>query len=266
MLNAEWQMGWTFPRSFRIPHSSFLPLSQPGSFVTGHAEQDRERVDGYFVLDKPAGISSAKALYAVKRALPRKAKVGHAGTLDPFATGVLVVLMGRATKTCERIMGLPKRYEATIRFGQTTDTLDPEGDVTAGPEPCDLTIKRLSAELARMVGPIDQIPPAFSAMKVQGRRAYDLARSGQAVELPARQVMLYEAEVVEVSGFEARIRICCGRGFYVRSLARDLAARMETLGYLTALRRTGVGPFTAERASGSFERSKVLGLDFLEEA
>lgn len=234
--------------------------------MTGQTDQDRERVDGYFVLDKPAGVSSAKALNAVKQVLPPKTKVGHAGTLDPFATGVLVVLIGRATKTCERIMCLPKRYEATIRFGRTTNTLDPEGEVVSGPEPQNVTFERLSAAMAGMVGPIEQVPPAFSAMKVRGRRAYDLARSGRDVTLQPRRVMLHEAEVVEVKGLEATVRIACGRGFYVRALARDLAARMESIAYLTDLRRTAVGPFTAELAGGSFDRSKLLGLDFLEPA
>lgn len=223
-------------------------------------------MDGYFILDKAAGITSAKALNAVKRALPRGTKVGHAGTLDPFATGVLVVLIGRATRTCERIMELPKRYEATIRFGRTSDTLDPEGEVIDGPEPAELTHQRLSAELAQMAGWLEQVPPAFSAMKVGGRRAYELARAGRVVEMQPRRVMLYDADVVEMKGLEATLTIHCGRGFYVRSLARDLAGRLGTVGYLTALRRTGVGPFLIERASADFDRSRILGLDFLDQA
>lgn len=231
-----------------------------------NAGPEQERVEGYFVLDKAAGISSAAALNAIKRGLPRKTKVGHAGTLDPFATGVLVVLIGRGTKMCERVMGLPKSYDATIRFGETTRTLDPESPVISGPTPADLTPERLRDELGTMVGEIDQLPPSFSAVKVQGRRAYDLARQEKDLELQPRRVTLYEADVLGVKDLEVTVRIRSGRGFYVRSLARDLAARLDTVGHLTALRRTAVGPFAAEQASEVFDASRILPLSFLERA
>ena len=207
-----------------------------------------EPPSGFLALDKPAGVSSARALNAVKRALPRKTKVGHAGTLDPFATGVLVVLVGRATKQCERVMGLAKGYDATIKLGSTTETLDPESAEravwhprdTGGPPPEDFVRRTL----AGMVGDLRQKPPAFSAIKVGGRRAYDLARGGADVQLPARTVRLDAADVASYEWPFLRLQIRCGRGFYVRSFARDLAVKLEVVGgYLTALRRTFVGPF-----------------------
>ena len=208
---------------------------------------------GFLVLDKPAGISSAKALNAVKKRLRneagRKIKVGHAGTLDPFATGVLVVLCGQATKLCERVMGQAKVYEATVQLGATTATLDPESDVIAGPNIDPPTEPQVQGVMAGMVGVIQQVPPAFSAMKVGGRRAYDLARDGQDVQLEARPVRIDALELLELTGLSLRLRVQSGRGFYVRSLARDLAEKLGTTGYLTQLCRTAVGPFT-ERLAG----------------
>jgi len=206
-------------------------------------------MEGVINLDKPSAISSARAVDAVKRLLPRGTKVGHAGTLDPFATGVLLVLVGRATKSCERLMDEPKQYEATVKLGATTATDDPESpeiESVGGARP--VPLEKVKAEVQKLTGVILQRPPAYSAMKVDGRRAYDLARGGKPVELEARPVKVYGIEILAYAWPLLRLRIDCGRGTYVRSLARDLGAALGVGGYLTELRRTRVGPFTVDAA------------------
>src|SRR3712207_4456884 len=179
-------------------------------------------MEGVINLDKPPGLTSARAVDAAKRLLPRGTKIGHAGTLDPFATGVLLLLVGKATKACERLMDAPKQYEATVKLGATPATDDSESPEvpTEGPTPA----SRDHAELGvrKFVGTILQRPPAFSAMKIEGRRAYDMARQGKAVELEARPVRVYGIEVLLYEWPLLRLRIDCGRGTYVRAVARDL--------------------------------------------
>jgi tRNA pseudouridine55 synthase len=183
-------------------------------------------LEGIINLDKPPGISSARAVARVKRLLPKGTKIGHAGTLDPFATGVLLLLVGRATRQCEALMNEPKQYEATIKFGATTATDDPESPeetfAHAGPVPHD-DIDKL---LPRFVGAIQQRPPAFSAMKVGGRRAYDLARKGHDVELAPRTVHVYDIELQSYEWPLLSLRIDCGRGTYIRAIARDIGAAL----------------------------------------
>jgi tRNA pseudouridine55 synthase len=208
-------------------------------------------LSGVINLDKPAGISSAFAVNKVKRLIPRGTKIGHAGTLDPFATGVLLLLVGKATKLCEGLMSTPKQYEATVRFGGTTATDDPESPVEPWPrggavEP--VSRERVEAAIPGFVGEVMQMPPAFSAMKVGGRRAYDLARKGQEVTLAARPVRIYGIEVLGYEWPDLRLRIDCGRGTYIRSIARDLGRQLGVGGYLTQLRRTRVGQFGVENA------------------
>jgi tRNA pseudouridine55 synthase len=187
--------------------------------------------DGILLVDKAAWASSHDAVAAQRRRLGRGVKVGHAGTLDPFATGLLVVLVGRATRVQRWIMALPKRYETTARLGWTSTTGDPEGEIAPGrmpPEPLHLP-----------TGRIRQRPPAYSAVKVEGRRAYALARAGEAVELPEREVdvPVFE-EIAPRDGEHATFAIECSSGTYVRSLIADLGDA-----YCTALRRTRIGPF-----------------------
>ena len=216
---------------------------------------------GFLVIDKPAGITSARALDDVKRRFGRGVKVGHAGTLDPFATGCLVALVGPATKKCERVMALPKGYLATVRLGATTDTLDPESPQTPAAVPDPLPDRAaVEAAAASFAGETDQRPPAFSAVKVKGRRAYDLARRGEAVDLPPRRVVVHAIQVVTYAWPDVRLAVETGRGFYVRALARDLSERLGTAGHLTALRRTHVGPFDAARHAGD-----LLPIDFLDD-
>jgi tRNA pseudouridine55 synthase len=203
----------------------------------------RQTMDGIINLDKPAGMSSARAVAAVKRLLPRGRKIGHAGTLDPFATGVLLLLVGRATKSCERLMDEPKQYEATVKFGATTETDDPESPEVATPDASPRAPAQVHAAAAKFVGDILQRPPAYSAMKVGGRRSYDLARQGNLVRHPPRPVRVYGIEVVGYDWPLLRLRVDCGRGTYIRSIARDLGETLGVGGYLTELRRTRVGPF-----------------------
>ena len=205
-------------------------------------------MEGIVNLDKPPGITSARAVDAVKRLLPRGTKVGHAGTLDPFATGVLLLLVGRATKACERLMDAPKQYEATVKLGASTATDDVESPEVPAAHVDPPAVTAVTAATQRFVGDILQRPPAYSAMKVGGRRSYDLARRGEVVEHEARPVRVYGIEVLEYAWPLLRLRVDCGRGTYVRAIARDLGSALGTAGYLTQLRRTRIGPFTAEEA------------------
>ncbi|HEY1683449.1 MAG TPA: tRNA pseudouridine(55) synthase TruB [Tepidisphaeraceae bacterium] len=199
-------------------------------------------------LDKPAGISSARAVAIVKRAFPRGTKVGHAGTLDPFATGVLLILVGKATKRCEELMGTAKVYEATIKLGATTETLDPESEEIEKPIQKIPALADIEIVAEKMTGLVWQRPPVFSAMKVGGQRAYKLARKGEAVELALRQVRIDRFEIVDYQWPMLRIRVECGRGTYIRAIARDLGEALGTGGYLTQLRRTRVGEFDISNA------------------
>jgi tRNA pseudouridine55 synthase len=202
-------------------------------------------MDGIINLDKPPGMSSARAVAAAKRLLPRGTKIGHAGTLDPFATGVLLLLVGRATKSCERLMDAPKQYEATVKLGATTETDDPESPEVPVPGAGPLPLARVKAAAGKLVGEILQRPPAYSAMKVGGRRSYDLARKGDLVQHEPRPVRVYGIEILSYDWPLLRLRVVCGRGTYIRSIARDLGEALGAGGYLTELRRTGVGRFEA---------------------
>ncbi len=202
-------------------------------------------VHGVMVLDKAAGVSSAKALVPLKRELPRKTKVGHAGTLDPFATGVLLALVGDATRLSDLAMALPKTYIATVKFGVETDTLDPEGQVVAEADPGEVPS---TWPLEQFLGEIEQVPPVFSALKVDGKRAYKLARAGEAPAMKSRRVRIDELRIVEERWPEVVFEVRCGRGTYIRSLARDLGAALGLPASLTALRRTAIGPFLADES------------------
>jgi tRNA pseudouridine55 synthase len=206
------------------------------------------RMDGILNLDKPPGPSSAAMVNQIKRLLPPKTKVGHAGTLDPFATGVLLILIGKATRQSDRLMNQPKQYEATIKFGATTVTDDPESPETVTPHAMAPAIEAVHAAVARFIGTIPQRPPAFSAMKIGGRRAYDLARRGKAVDLAPRPVRIDGIQIISYDWPYLKLTIDCGRGTYIRAIARDLGADLGVGGYLTQLRRTKVGSFIVERS------------------
>ncbi|MBT3070693.1 tRNA pseudouridine(55) synthase TruB [Rhodomicrobium sp. Az07] len=204
-------------------------------------------INGWLILDKPQGLTSNQALSRLKRLFhPRK--VGHAGTLDPLATGVLPIAFGEATKTVAHVVDCEKSYDFTIRWGIETDTDDAEGKPvrTSDARP---TAEQVQAALPQFIGDIMQTPPCYSAIKVDGERAYDLARDGEVVELQPRQISVYELEIEEtISPDLTRLYCDCGKGTYVRSIARDLGRALGCFGHIAALRRTSVGPFHEENA------------------
>jgi tRNA pseudouridine55 synthase len=200
---------------------------------------------GFLAHDKVAGPSSAQAIAVLRRGLPGKVRIGHAGTLDPFATGLLLVLLGDATRLSSLAMALPKEYEATVRFGVGTDTLDPTGEVTASADPGPAPPAGLAAAAASFLGEIDQVPPAFSALKVGGRRAYRLARQGEAPVLAPRRVRIDRIGILGTAWPDVRLSVACGAGTYLRAIARDLGQAIGLPAHLIALRRTRIGPFVA---------------------
>jgi tRNA pseudouridine55 synthase len=199
-------------------------------------------VSGWVVLDKPDDMTSTHAVAAIRRAFNAQ-KAGHAGTLDPLASGVLPIALGEATKTVPWLMEARKTYLFTIKWGASTDTQDREGKVVATSD-VRPTEEAIRAALPGFLGEIEQVPPQFSAVKVDGERAYDLARAGETVELESRQVTVYEAELVRTEDDLAHFRVRSGKGFYIRALVRDLAAKLGAEGHVWRLRRTAVGPFT----------------------
>jgi tRNA pseudouridine55 synthase len=206
-----------------------------------------EDVSGWVVLDKPEDMTSTHAVAAVRRVFNAQ-KAGHSGTLDPLASGILPIALGEATKTVPWLMEAQKTYLFTIKWGASTETQDREGKVTAASDvrPSDAAIREA---LKGFVGEIEQIPPQYSAVKVEGERAYDLARAGEIVDLAPRQVVVYEADLVNSEGADlAHFRIRSGKGFYIRALVRDLAAKLGAEGHVWRLRRTAVGPFTEANA------------------
>jgi tRNA pseudouridine55 synthase len=244
--------------------------------------------DGWLILDKPRGLGSTQAVAAVKRNLRQagygKVKVGHGGTLDPLAEGVLPVALGEVTKLCGRMLDSDKTYEFTLEFGSETDTLDVEGHVvrTSGRRP---PLAAVAAVLEHFTGAIEQVPPAFSALKVDGERAYDRARKGEAVELQPRRVTIHSLEMVHGAerrplrstfatsagrpdGFDPQAPLeladsvtflaNVSKGTYIRSLARDIAHALGTVGHVTFLRRTKAGPFTEAQAI-SLDKLNAIG-------
>jgi tRNA pseudouridine55 synthase len=204
--------------------------------------------DGLLLLDKPGGVTSRTALDRALRWFPQGTRMGHTGTLDPLATGLLVLCLGRATRLAEYVQRMAKTYRTTLLLGARSDTDDADGSVTpiAGAVAPEATA--LASCLAGFVGTIDQVPPAFSATKVTGRRAYDLARSGQEVALQARPVTIHSLVVLRYAYPHLELEVRCGKGTYIRSLARDLGERLGCGALVGTLRRTRVGPFTAEDA------------------
>ena len=197
---------------------------------------------GLVVVDKPAGITSHDVVSRVRR-LAGTRKVGHAGTLDPMATGVLLVGINRATRLLGHLMLTTKAYDATIRLGVTTHTDDAEGDIVTTVSTDGVAEDAVRAGLAAMVGAIDQRPSAVSAIKIDGRRAYDRVRAGEQVELPPRRVRIDAIDVTRIELPEVDVSVRCSSGTYIRALARDLGESLGVGGHLTALRRTAVGPF-----------------------
>ncbi|PVE24727.1 tRNA pseudouridine(55) synthase TruB [Microvirga sp. KLBC 81] len=212
-----------------------------------HGDRPKKRdVNGWIILDKGVGMTSTHAVAVVKRGLSAK-KAGHAGTLDPLASGILPIALGEATKTVPFIMDGRKSYVFTVAWGAETNTDDTEGDVVERtdkvPEASDI-----EALLPRFTGQVEQVPPRFSAIKIQGERAYDLARDGEVVELQPRTVEIDRLALVHHDGNRSVIEADCGKGTYVRAIARDLGRALGCLGHIAALRRTRVGPFSEHDA------------------
>ncbi len=200
---------------------------------------------GLLNINKSSGITSRDVVNRVQR-IARGVKVGHAGTLDPLATGVLVVALGPATRLVEYVQQMPKTYVGTFLLGRTSDTEDVAGKVVALDNPAQPTAGEIDAVLPRFLGTIMQMPPAFSALKIQGRRAYELARRGDAVELQSRAVEIHRLAVVRYAYPELQLEVCCGSGTYIRSLGRDVARALGTAAIMSALVRTAVGDFCVE--------------------
>lgn len=215
-------------------------------------------LSGFLLVDKPVGFTSHDVV-AKLRGITRIKKIGHAGTLDPFATGLLIVAIGReATRDIAKYVGMDKTYEATFVIGATTETLDPESEVVVDPTfktPPSLPARgeELECALVSLTGPIEQIPPMYSAIKMGGQKLYDLARKGIEIERKPRAVTIHSFEMIGEPRIDGTIaidvRIRCSSGTYVRALARDLGIALGTIGYVTALRRTTIGPFCIEDAA-----------------
>jgi len=203
-------------------------------------------IEGVLNIDKPDGITSHDVIYQIRRVAGLR-RVGHAGTLDPLATGVLLVCLGRATRLVEYLVGQPKTYEAAIRLGQSTNTYDAEGDVVAE-RPLTFTPTDVTHALAQFRGDIEQVPPMYSAIKKDGQPLYKLARRGEKVELEPRPVTIYELDMLAFEPPILKLRVTCSSGTYIRSLAHDLGEVLGCGGHITALRRTAVGNFSLDTA------------------
>jgi tRNA pseudouridine55 synthase len=238
--------------------------------VQPHKRVKRD-VHGWVVLDKPVGMSSTHAVSVVKRLFQAK-RAGHAGTLDPLASGVLPIALGEATKTVPFVMEGRKVYRFTVRWGEERDTDDAEGRITAS-APERPSAAAVAALLPRFVGQIAQVPPRFSAVKIDGERAYDLARDGEAVDIAPRQVEIHHLELTETPDPDhATLLAECGKGTYVRALARDMGRALGCLGHVAGLRRTAVGPFGEDvavsldalqrlRSGEAIERAALLPIE-----
>jgi tRNA pseudouridine synthase B len=214
--------------------------------------QDSQQIQDIILIDKPAGLSSFGVVARVRRRLSmeagKKVKVGHTGTLDPFATGLLILLANKATKLSNQFLKLDKWYEATICLGKTSTTGDPEGEITEQNTEKVPTLEEVKAVVNQFVGQITQTVPAYSAVKINGQRAYQLARRGEAVSMPTRQIEIYAIEILSYNYPELVIRTHVSSGTYIRTLGEDIGKALGVGAYLTALRRTQVGDYQIKNA------------------
>jgi len=229
---------------------SVRPVARPRESPTLSAPSRPPAADlhGLVLIDKPRGWSSMDVIRRLRRLHGRKLKAGHAGTLDPLATGLLVVGLGRGTKAISRVMGLDKTYVAEVDLSGRSRTDDAEGPIDPLEGLAPPPLQAVEAAVPRFGGEIDQHPPAFSAVHVEGKRAYQLARRGEAVELPPRRVRVDRIAVDAYDWPVLRLTVDCGKGVYIRSLARDLGAALGVGGFLRSLRRTRIGPYHVDRA------------------
>jgi tRNA pseudouridine55 synthase len=208
-----------------------------------NSQDIKNAISGALVVDKPVGMTSHDVVQAIRNGTGLR-RAGHTGTLDPRASGVLVILVGPAVRLSEYVSASDKRYQAIIRLGGSTDTFDAEGKVTLSKDPINVTEEQFDAALQTFVGEIEQTPPPYSAVKVQGRKAYEMAREGEAVELAPRMITVHHLEVLEWAPPEVVIDVHCSSGTYVRSLANDLGVMLGCGAYLVGLRRTKSGRFS----------------------
>ncbi len=208
--------------------------------------------DKIILIDKPAGISSfgvvAKVRGKLKAESGRKIKVGHTGTLDPFATGLLILLSGKMTKKSNEFLKLDKVYDATLRLGYTSTTGDPEGEIVEKDVFLTPSTNDIESALSKFTGEIEQTPPKFSAIKINGQRAYKLARQNKDFEIPSRLITIYNIEILRYTYPELKIRVHCSSGTYIRTLAEDIGEALGTGAYLTALRRLKIGNYDITNA------------------
>lgn len=214
--------------------------------------QDSQHIQDIILIDKPAGLSSFGVVARVRRRLSmeagKKVKVGHTGTLDPFATGLLILLANKATKLSNQFLKLDKWYEATICLGKTSTTGDPEGEITDQHVEAIPTAEEVKTVVSKFVGKITQTVPVFSAVKINGQRAYQLARRGEAVSMPTRQIEIYAIEILSYNYPELVIRTHVSSGTYIRTLGEDIGKALGVGAYLTALRRTQIGDYQIKNA------------------
>jgi tRNA pseudouridine55 synthase len=218
--------------------------------------------DGLLCIDKPAGLTSHDVVREI-RSISSLRRVGHTGTLDPLATGLLILCVGRATRLAEYLVALPKSYDATIRLGQETNTYDAEGDIVAE-APVSVKETELDQILAQFLGKIEQIPPIFSAVKQDGQPLYKRARRGLTVTPKVRLVIVHELELLSWESPFLQLRVVCSSGTYIRSLAHDLGQQLDCGGHISALHRTSIGPFKADDSVPLDELSKANWRDFLQ--
>jgi tRNA pseudouridine55 synthase len=214
--------------------------------VTGGPKEPT--ANGFLNFRKPVGITSMDALRRVKRITGQRKKVGHAGTLDPLAAGVLPICFGQATRLMEQVVAGTKRYRMTVRLGAVSDTYDAEGDITRIDDAVELGRSEIAAALQKFVGVIDQVPPMYSAIKIDGRRLYDLARAGKEVTRPSRQVVVRSISIDEIALPYLGLSVECGKGVYLRSIAHDLGQALGCGGYVSELNRLSCGGFWAADA------------------
>lgn len=213
-----------------------------------NSQDIKNAISGALVVDKPVGMTSHDVVQAIRNGTGLR-RAGHTGTLDPRASGVLVILVGPAVRLSEYVSASDKRYQAIIRLGGTTDTFDAEGKFTPTKDPVNVTEAEFEEALQTFVGEIEQVPPAHSAVKVGGRKAYEMARKGEEVELEPRKITVHHLEVLEWTPPEVVIDVHCSSGTYVRSLANDLGKKLGSGAYLVGLRRTKSGKFTLRDAT-----------------
>ncbi len=218
--------------------------------------------DGVLLVDKPSGPTSHDCVAAIRRHF-RIEKVGHGGTLDPLATGLLIILTGRGTKLSESIMGFDKTYAGTLRLGVTTDSQDADGAVVAQADPSEVTRERLEEEIRRMTGDLMQIPPMVSAIKKDGVPLYKMARKGQTIERQPKLIHVYRFDLLDFNPPDARFVLKCTKGTYVRTLCHDIGQALGCGAHLAQLRRTGIGSLNVEKAIGMDRLMNLAGLNDL---